>query len=154
MDARSYVKASSLSFENDDSIRNRFVADFTFLFNASFEPCLKYCLSLVGDRGMQKEEWTSWRLRKEVIYLEKDALRYELSRIPEQKGKFDSFRWARVLPSAMHAKSASVPLASSSLEIIASDLDWDEIEWGPSSVRIRGKNYEVHTLLFKQITAS
>jgi hypothetical protein len=107
---------------------------------------------------MQKEEWTSWRLRKEVLYLEKDAVRYELSRIvsgdvsTETKKKYDRFRWAKVLASSMHEKQSTVPLPERCIEVLMTDIDWDEIEWGPTSVRIRGKNYDVHTLLFKQIS--
>jgi hypothetical protein len=107
---------------------------------------------------MQKEEWTSWRLRKEVIYLEKGMDRYELSRIPEERSeatsekKYDRFRWAKVLPSVMHEKQNLIPLPAAHLEVLENNLDWDEIEWGPSSVRIRGKGYDVQTLLFKQIS--
>jgi hypothetical protein len=74
-DARMVTPKNSLEGVAQETNAPIFVPDYTIIFNASFEPCLKYCLGLIGDRGMNKEEWTSWRLRREVIYLEKGPRR-------------------------------------------------------------------------------
>jgi hypothetical protein len=65
--------------------------------------------------------------------------------------RYDRFRWAEVSPKAIFYSepSSGVPLKQEHINILASDLDWDEIEWGPCSVRIRGIEYPVQTILFK-----
>lgn len=63
----------------------------------------------------------------------------------------DTFKWAKVCPSAIFNTPSTTPLPREHVEVIFDDLDWDEIEWGPTSVRIRGCEYEVQTVLFKPI---
>jgi len=47
-------------------------------FNLSNEPCFKYSLSAIADRGFEKRYWTSTRLQKFVLYVETETKRYEL----------------------------------------------------------------------------
>lgn len=47
------------------------------------------------------------------------------------------------------ARVVSVKL--SSVKPLERNLDWDQLEWGPSSVRIRGKEYQLHTVQFRPI---
>lgn len=126
-------------------------------FNLSNEPMFKYSLSLLADRGFEPADWTSTRLRTEVLYLESDSHRYELSLDPAgplQGGAaaggghvgnaaqlYDCYTFAEVLcPQALDAqatKKAGVPLPARHVRVLHERLDWEEIAWGRSSVRIR-----------------
>ena len=39
-------------------------------FNLCMEPWLKYAMHLVADQGLQRSQWTSGRLLREVLYVE------------------------------------------------------------------------------------
>ena len=55
--------------------------EVTIQYNLCNEPWLKYSMAAVADRGLKPSQWTSARLHKEVIYLETQKQRYELSRV-------------------------------------------------------------------------
>jgi hypothetical protein len=119
-------------------------------FNLSNEPMFKYSLSLIADRGFEPADWTSTRLRTEVLYLESDTKRYELSldtesgpvRAQSDAQPYDSYTFAEVLgPQALDAeatKRAGVPLPAQHVRVLHKQLDWEEVAWGRTSVRIRG----------------
>lgn len=121
-------------------------------FNLSNEPMLKYSLPLIADRGFEPADWTSTRLRTEVLYLESDERRYELSldvspAAPAGAGAggtpqpYDVYTFAEVLgPQALDAaatKKAGVPLPRHRVRVLHERLDWEEIAWGKASVRVR-----------------
>jgi len=56
----------------------RYLSDIVIAFNLCNEPCSKYSLSEVCDRGLEVSQWTTYRLTKEVMYLETETERYEL----------------------------------------------------------------------------
>ncbi|XP_020105690.1 zinc finger CCCH domain-containing protein 13-like isoform X3 [Ananas comosus] len=59
--------------------QQRFVREVTIQYNLCNEPWLKYCISIVADKGLKKPLYTSARLKKgEVLYLETHFNRYEL----------------------------------------------------------------------------
>ena len=49
-------------------------------YNLCNEPRIKYSMAAVADRGLKPSQWTSARLRSEVLMLETHRARYELSR--------------------------------------------------------------------------
>jgi hypothetical protein len=49
-------------------------------YNLCNEPRIKYSMAAVADRGLKPSQWTSARLRGEVMVLETHRARYELSR--------------------------------------------------------------------------
>ena len=49
-------------------------------YNLCNEPRIKYSMAAVADRGLKPSQWTSARLRAEVLVLETHRMRYELSR--------------------------------------------------------------------------
>jgi hypothetical protein len=53
----------------------------TIQYNLCNEPWLKYSMAAVADRGLKASQWTSARLRNEVLYLETHKQRFELSRV-------------------------------------------------------------------------
>lgn len=52
------------------SSRHKPVTEVTVLYNLCNEPWLKYSMSSIADRGLKSSQWTSSRLREEVLYLE------------------------------------------------------------------------------------
>lgn len=95
-------------------------------------------------------KWTSWRLKKEVLILENEEERYEIS-LQHQAGtdarRFDQYRFAVISPrtSLSSWSKASYPLDSADLtEVLYEDLDWQDFEWVERGVVIqpspRGKN--------------
>eukprot|EP00823_Brevimastigomonas_motovehiculus_P006239 TRINITY_DN507_c0_g2_i1.p1 TRINITY_DN507_c0_g2~~TRINITY_DN507_c0_g2_i1.p1 ORF type:complete len:424 (-),score=120.90 TRINITY_DN507_c0_g2_i1:293-1564(-) len=218
--------------------RMKFVPDVTFVFNSLNEPCLRYALGLIMDPGMDESQWTSTRLRSEVLYFESSSssampssssssssasdsesgpllAAYELAREPciDSQTGFDLYRWSQVeapfpfdvshplIVSPFRSSSSSstassssaasfsssssvassgtsssvssssissssssskrgtkrqyepmpVPLKSEQLKILEEHLDWDELEWGAHSVRIRGTEYQLETLKWTKI---
>jgi len=86
------------------------------------------------DDGMS-HKWTSWRFKKEVLILENDEERYEISlQHPSGTGSrvFDQYRFAVISPrtSLSSWSKAGYPLGTSDLiEVLYEDLDWQDFEW-------------------------
>lgn len=152
----------------DKSLSDKFVPNITLTFNLSNDPCMKYSLGTVADKDYECASYTSFRLRSEVIYVETSTERYELSWTGSRPATLpttpvgasttrkdvmlDTYRWARVRdPRQLDAAVMSlldVPLPDSFVEEIETDLDWSEIEWGPNSIRVRGVEYRLRSILF------
>ncbi|KAG0014283.1 hypothetical protein BGZ80_010534 [Entomortierella chlamydospora] len=123
--------------ETTESLQNeRAMRTATFEFTHQGDPCFKYSPELVMDRhdGLSRK-WTSWRLKKEVMILENDEERYEIS-LQHHAGtdarRFDQYRFAVISPrtSLSSWSKASYPLSSTSLsEVLYEDLDWQDFEW-------------------------
>lgn len=104
------MKASEASGDansngNPRSSGRSFVADVTIMFNSANEPCFKYCAGLIGDRGMKPKDWTSSRLRDEVMFFETPShTRYQLSldQLADQSGSYDTYTWAQLVPTAAY----------------------------------------------------
>ncbi|KAF9543488.1 hypothetical protein EC957_000849 [Mortierella hygrophila] len=138
--------------ETTESLQNeRAMRTATFEFTHQGDPCFKYSPELVMDRhdGLSRK-WTSWRLKKEVLILENEEERYEIS-LQHQAGtdarRFDQYRFAVISPrtSLSGWSKASYPLDSADLtEVLYEDLDWQDFEWVERGVVIqpspRGKN--------------
>ncbi|KAG0069050.1 hypothetical protein BGZ89_003617 [Linnemannia elongata] len=138
--------------ETTESLQNeRAMRTATFEFTHQGDPCFKYSPELVMDRhdGLSRK-WTSWRLKKEVLILENEEERYEIS-LQHQAGtdarRFDQYRFAVISPrtSLSSWSKASYPLDSADLtEVLYEDLDWQDFEWVERGVVIqpspRGKN--------------
>jgi hypothetical protein len=123
----------------------RFLPNTTIVFNLSNEPCLKYSLNSVADKGVDAKSCTSTRLQSgnEVMYLESFCNRYELN------WNGTKFVLSRVNHPVTHNLStANVPLDKSLATVVYDDLLWTEIQWGPSSVKIRSMELPIQTLQF------
>ncbi|KAF9288816.1 hypothetical protein BGZ68_010550 [Mortierella alpina] len=128
---------SNIHDETTESVQNeRAMRTATFEFTHQGDPCFKYSPELVMDRhdGLSRK-WTSWRLKKEVLIVENDEERYEIS-LQHQAGtdarRFDQYRFAVISPrtSLSSWSKASYPLESSDIsEVLYEDLDWQDFEW-------------------------
>ena len=122
------------------------------VFSLSNEPWLRYSLALVADQGTSQERWTSTRMRREAMYLESDARRFELALASGAGDEYDKYTLSQVLsPHEMDHRAreaAGVPLPASAVTVLHEDLDWEELVWGPSFVRVRGDELPVVRMLF------
>jgi hypothetical protein len=122
------------------------------VFSLSSEPWLKYSLALVADQGTDASRWTSTRLRREALYLEGASRRFELKLQPSEGSRYDKYTLSEVKdPYEMDSKAveaAGVPLPASKLEVLEEGLDWEELVWGPSYLRLRGMELPLLRLLF------
>ncbi len=123
------------------------------VFSLSNEPWYKYSLALVADQGTDPSRWTSVRMQREALYLESPSRRYELALLPSSaEGPADKYVLSQVLePHAMDAgavQAAGVPLPSSSVSVLHEALDWDELSWGPSFLRVRGEELPLVRMLY------
>ena len=130
------------------------------VFSLSSDPWYKYSLGLIADQGTEPSRWTSTRLRKEALYLESTSCRYELALSSSASGGsgFDKYTLSQVkAPHEMDARAveaAGVPLPKSNLEVLETGLDWEELLWGPSYMRVRGVEYPLLRLLFVPYSVS
>ncbi|KAF9904875.1 hypothetical protein EC991_002238 [Linnemannia zychae] len=138
--------------ETTESLQNeRAMRTATFEFTHQGDPCFKYSPELVMDRhdGLSRK-WTSWRLKKEVLILENEEERYEIS-LQHQAGtdarRFDQYRFAVISPrtSLSSWSKANYPLDSTDLtEVLYEDLDWQDFEWVERGVVIQPSQREKH----------
>ena len=121
------------------------IREVTIQYNLCNEPWMKYSVSLVADQGFKRSQWTCARLRRDVLYLETQRKRYELSRVSSKSGDEDRFRWAlSKKPLPLDAtREVGVPLPKTHVDTSIDDLRWDEIQWGANSVCVRGETYQI-----------
>jgi hypothetical protein len=103
--------------------QHRFLPNVSVVFNLDNEPCLKYTLNSVADKGWNPQYFTSKRLQDEILYLEADNNKYKLSYQPTSR----RYRFVQVLPDTE--------------TVIADDLEWKDIEWGPDSINLKQGKY-------------
>lgn len=153
---------------------DKFVPNITLTFNLSNDPCMKYSLGIVADKDYECASYTSFRLRSEVIYVETDKERFELSWSGSRPATLpttpvgasttrkdvilDTYRWVRVLnPRRLDFAALAeldVPLPERFVEPVEDDLDWSEIEWGQNTIRIRGNEYHLRSIQFFKMRAN
>jgi len=146
------TRSAALNLER----RQRFIQEVTMQYNLCNEPWVKYSASAVADRGLKRTQWTSARMKKEALYVETHARRYELACEHDfgggagEKGE-DTFVFSACkepLPlSKVHA--VGVPLPKEHIkETLAKGLLWEDIKWGPNAVLVSGKEYPIVRLQF------
>ncbi|CAJ0629230.1 4427_t:CDS:2, partial [Entrophospora sp. SA101] len=114
-----------------------------FLFNNEHDPCYKYSPELMSD-----SKYIINRLYSEVLYLENDDERYEVSYNEKQS----KYRFSIVSPSVYlgdrNKSNLKHPLSSDKLdEIIRDDLDFHELSWNIVGVVVADKQNQQHSLL-------
>lgn len=140
------------------SIPFHFLDNVSITFNLSNEPCMKYNLSLVQDA--HSDIFTSKRLEVQVIFLENAYERFELARygsiiVSFKKKKYNvcTYRFSRV-NCPMQMDYMTIPLPEHEVKILAQDILWYDIQWGTSSITVKGKEYPIEKMYFKNRTVS
>ncbi|CAJ0633302.1 11800_t:CDS:2 [Entrophospora sp. SA101] len=113
------------------------------IFNNEHDPCYKYSPELMSD-----SEYIINRLYSEVLYLENDDERYEVS-YNEEQGKY---RYSIVSPSVYlgdrNNGNLRYPLSCDKLEeIVRDDLDFHELSWNIIGVVVANKQNQQNSLL-------
>jgi hypothetical protein len=154
-------KMPSLSeYERKKKISSRlsettYSKEYNMVFNSSNEMWLHYALPAICDKGRDIKEYTSWRLKDKVLYLETDSNRYEIARnISDHTNddylfeEYETFRISQVNdPSSKDnefMQNASIPLGEDDVNVMFSRLDWHEFQWGETSLFVR--NLEIHNI--------
>ncbi|KAL5715760.1 hypothetical protein ACHQM5_017536 [Ranunculus cassubicifolius] len=141
--------------------QQRFVREVTIQYNLCNEPWIKYSISIVADKGLKKPLYTSARLKKgEVLYLETHSHRYELCYTGEKTSEgetstdqnelVDVFRWScckKPLPQKMMC-SIGIPLPLDYIEVLAENIEWEDVQWSQTGVLIAGKDYPLARVHF------
>jgi hypothetical protein len=131
-------------------IENPLAIDEELAFNFEGLPCFKYSPSLIADRGKDFRMWTTFRLRSEVLFLEHEDERYEISLQPRDRKSsslsVDLYRFALLSPKVhlgdAHGSQSklSIPLADKDLaSVLYRDLDWKNLIWDQSSLVVKGR---------------
>jgi hypothetical protein len=154
-----------LAEEIDNRVSIDVLPDTILQFNLSNELAFQYNLNLICDRGIEPSQWTSHRLRNAVLMLETLCDRFELSWEQEAhphtatNAQFDTYRFTLVnspftKTRTWHA-SKQVPLESPGhSKPLHSGLDWSQLVWGPSTLTILGKVYNIRRIFWIARTVS
>ncbi|CAG8808766.1 23396_t:CDS:2, partial [Racocetra persica] len=145
---RKFHKMRKRAFEENELNQSD---DPVIVFNNEGDPCFKYTPQLMAD-----DEFVRKRLRNEVMYLENDDERYEIS-YDETR---DKYRFA-IVSSSVHLgppvplkdqenspnKMQIFPLPSSLEDSFRDDLDYHEMTWNIVGVIVADKTNPLHSLL-------
>jgi hypothetical protein len=101
--------------------QHRFLPNVSVVFNLSNEPCLKYTLNSVADKGWNPQYFTSKRLQDEVLVVEAgDNNKYKLS-------------WQ---PNTQRYRFSQLATEPGKETVIEESLEWKDIEWGTDSINL------------------
>ena len=132
-----------------------YAREYNMVFNCSNEMWLHYALPAICDKGRDLKDFTSWKLKDKVLYLETDSSRYEIARnISDHTNddylfeEFETFRISLVRDPCVKDNdfmlNNSIPLCEEHVDLIFSRLDWHELHWGETSIFVR--NLEIHKI--------
>jgi hypothetical protein len=129
-------------------------------FNLAMDLWLEYNLAQVIDKGVDRESWTSYKLKTNVLFFESLHERYELVRVCHAAANAvkDTFELYRVLDARQMDDEAIShlprPLPSSHKELVLGKLNWREFLWSESRVRVRDVLVNVTCMCFASRTAA
>jgi len=163
------IVMDKLATKGVSRLKRRHVPDVAIRWNGAYDVALSYNLHWMMDRGLDESQWSANRLRREVFYFDSITERFELSKTAESTAHRDRYRWAQVIagnksaeltPTSIAVADTNkrsrvvVPASASSVIVVYGDLDWDELEWAPKGVHIRGTFYALRTVHVKPTTAA
>jgi hypothetical protein len=139
--------------------RGKLIQEVTVQYNLCNEPWLKYGAAAVADQGFKKSEWTAARLRRESLFLESHAHRYELSfdgdpEAVDDEGRGlkseDRYRFGRCAKPRSVSETArlGVPLPASELKNPKTNLAWADVKFSAGSIVVAGEEIKVVRLQF------
>lgn len=129
---------------------NNLYKDFNLVFNLSFEMWMAYSLPAICDKGRDLKDYTSWKLKDKVLYLETKENRYEIARnVSDHTNddylfeEFETFRLSKVHPPVGQKDNdfmlgTNIPLGMQHVEVVFARLDWHDFEWGEDSMKVNG----------------
>lgn len=125
-------------------------------FDMTNLPCLTYDVKEVLGVGSDEARAPLTRFKKEVLFLEDGAVRYEVCSVGDGK-KGDRIRIARVKPDAIlrHLMAAAgvlepvtCPLRETDL-VVLHELPWHKLYWDMSGLTIANKHYMLNKMAWR-----
>lgn len=144
-----HTRSSASSSER----RQRMMQDVTVQYNLVNEPWLKYSLMAIADHGLKPSQWTSAKLVKHALLVETSRERYEISLVEssaegDAKGSMYRFAKCKTVMTLPMLQQVGVPLAPEYVEVVEPALYWEDFQWSPSGMHVKGKFYAILRLHF------
>ncbi len=163
------VGSSAPSSTSGSAAASNIVASEAITFDLSNRPCLVFTLTAVADRGSDRTLWPSKRLSREVMYVESDEARYEISRTeaPERRGdgvekrredgkekkKGLYVRFAEVNRKVVKREMFEDELTPAPLkewDLVSSAVyKWSALKWDAIGLSVGGVHYELKRVSFR-----
>ena len=127
---------------------NMYYTEFNMVFNLSFEMWLAYSLPAICDKGRDFRDFTSYRLKKNVLYIETSNQRFEISlNIIDHNNddflfeEYETFKIAEVLDPIPKDNDFmlqnKIPLEDKYLKVLYNVVDWHDLLWGETCLKIK-----------------
>lgn len=127
---------------------NIYYTDFNMLFNLSFEMWLAYSLSAICDKGRSFKDYTSYKLKDKVLYIETENKRYEISLNYSDHNnddylfeKYETFNLNEVINPIEKdndfMNDNKIPLPEKYVKNLFKRVDWHDFIWGENSLKIK-----------------
>lgn len=124
-----------------------YYTEYNMIFNLNSEMWLAYSLSAICDKGKEPKDFTSKMLQNQVLYLETEDKRYEISLNEQDKEtdkylfeEFEKFDFAEIkdpfLIDSDFRESNKIPLDKQYVKVIFSRIDWHCFVWGENCVKV------------------
>ena len=125
-----------------------YYTEFNMIFNLSYEMWLAYSLPAICDKGRDYKDFTSWKLKDKVLYIETIDKRYEISlNITDRTNddylfeEFETYNLSEVKNPIEKDNDFMidnpVPLESKNVTPIYKRVDWHEFVWGETALKVR-----------------
>lgn len=149
-----------ITTRNTGASKGKQPQDVSVQFNLCNEPWLKYTLAAVADKGLKASQLTSSRLLDQVLFVETASNRYQIARVTSDdnnsKEVYSFSRCNTPLP-ALAMQRIGLPLPASAVKAIESTLEWEELQWGVTSLHVKGQEYQlkrIHLMRIRKPDAS
>ena len=132
---------------------NMYYTEFNMVFNLSSEMWLAYSLPAICDKGRDFKDFTSYRLKKSVLYIETSNQRFEISlNFMDHNNddylfeEYETYKVAEVLDPIPKdndfMREEKVPLDDKYVKVIYNMVDWHDLLWGENCLKI--KDFEIN----------
>jgi len=132
---------------------NMYYTEFNMVFNLSSEMWLAYSLPAICDKGRDFKDFTSYRLKRSVLYIETSSQRFEISlNFMDHNNddylfeEYETYKIAEVLDPISKdndfMREEKVPLDEKYVKVIYNMVDWHDLLWGENCLKI--KDFEIN----------
>ena len=126
---------------------NMYYTEFNMVFNLSFEMWLAYSLPAICDKGRDFKDFTSYRLKKNVLYIETSNQRFEISlNLMDHNNddylfeEYEKYKIAEVIDPIPKdndfMRKTNIPLEDKYIKVIYNMVDWHDLLWGENCLKI------------------
>ena len=126
---------------------NMYYTEFNMVFNLSFEMWLAYSLPAICDKGRDFKDFTSYRLKKDVLYIETSNQRFEISlNFMDHNNddylfeEYEKYKIAEVIDPIPKdndfMRENKRPLEDKYIKVIYNMVDWHDLLWGETCLKI------------------